>query len=54
MCIVILLFGLILYACLSVGTEYGAFAGILAFVATFGVLFWVSEGNQKKIGRAHV
>lgn len=48
MCIVILLFVLILYACLSVGTEYGAFAGILAFVATFGVLFLVSEGNQKK------
>lgn len=48
MCIVILLFGLILYACLSVGAEYGAFASILAFVAIFSVLFWVSDDNQKK------
>lgn len=48
MCIVILLLLVVLYACLNVGVEYGAWAGILAFIGIFAIAFWISNESQKQ------
>lgn len=48
MCIVVLLLLFILYACLSVGVEYGAWAGVLAFICIFASVLWASNESRKQ------